>query len=300
MSESRHGTPRSSAGEPAGGAAAARGRARRLSLPDGGGAWDGGRDRHARAAGGARGAREMSWSAHMVRLGLSTPPSRAVGEATVGGTVGRTVGDGRPEATVGGTVGRTVGGGGGDGHMGPLGPAADPGALHLRPRSSGRGPPRVPEALARPFLYCLDTSRPSPRTNWTRLVLLPVPQDESLHSDEELLPPRARRASLGGGSAPPLPAAPAPPARRRRRDSAAARPDAAEHVFRRRSRSRRSSTQEAAAEPPPVAPRGAPPPLPALAGDALGPAGRDSARGSERPPAPPLVLIGHAASLTPY
>jgi hypothetical protein len=66
------------------------------------------------------------------------------------------------------------GGGGGDGHMGPLGPAADPGALHLRPRSSGRGPPRVPEALARPFLYCLDTSRPSPRTNWTRLVLLPV------------------------------------------------------------------------------------------------------------------------------
>jgi hypothetical protein len=191
-------------------------------------------------------------------------------------------------------------GGGGDGHMGPLGPAADPGALHLRPRSSGRGPPRVPEALARPFLYCLDTSRPSPRTNWTRLVLLPVPQDESLHSDEELLPPRARRASLGGGSAPPLPAAPAPPARRRRRDSAAARPDAAEHVFRRRSRSRRSSTQEAAADPPPVAPRGAPPPLPALAGDALGPAGRDSARGSERPPAPPLVLIGHAASLTPY
>jgi hypothetical protein len=25
-----------------------------------------------------------------------------------------------------------------------------------------------------PFLYKLDTSRPSPRTNWTRLVLLPV------------------------------------------------------------------------------------------------------------------------------
>ena len=35
---------------------------------------------------------------------------------------------------------------------------------------AGRAPPPPPT----PFLYCLDTSRPSPRTNWTRLVLLPV------------------------------------------------------------------------------------------------------------------------------
>jgi len=52
-----------------GGAAAARGRARRLSLPDGGAAWADERDRHPRAAGGARGAHEMSWSGHMVRPG---------------------------------------------------------------------------------------------------------------------------------------------------------------------------------------------------------------------------------------
>ena len=103
--------------------------------------------------------------------------------------------------------------------------------------SSSSYPPPPPP----PFLYCLDTSRPSPRTNWTRLVL--------------------RCCAL----------------RRRARGRARRAPRAAMAAGRRRGRGARPGRGGAGT-------------------------GAPSARrpGAAPPPPLPLVVIGHAASLTPY